>query len=236
MKTVLVTGSTSGIGEAASRRLAADGYRLVLVARNQQKLEKLCRELGPNVHSFAYDLYDLEHIHTIFDYCREREFAIDGLVYCAGISRRNAFRTINIEVAERVMRLNCMAFVEMGRMMALRKYSADSGSIVAISSLSATTAYAGTATYTMSKAALNAVCRVLSKELLKRRIRVNTIMPGYVRTPMTEDMNEEQVVMEQPFGFIEPEEIADVIEFLLSDKSRCITGAAIPVSAGMNFC
>ena len=134
------------------------------------------------------------------------------------------------------MRLNCMAFVEMGRMMALRKYSADSGSIVAISSLSATTAYAGTATYTMSKAALNAVCRVLSKELLKRRIRVNTIMPGYVRTPMTEDMNEEQVVMEQPFGFIEPEEIADVIEFLLSDKSRCITGAAIPVSAGMNFC
>lgn len=236
MKTVLVTGATSGIGEAVARYLAADGYRLVLVARNQQKLELLCRELGPNVHAFVYDLYDLDHIYTVFDYCREQQFVIDGLVYCAGRIINSAFRSIEIKEVRQIMDINCMAFVEMGKMMALRKYSANDGSIVAISSLGAATAYAGTVAYTMSKTALNAACRVLSKELLKRRIRVNTIMPGYVRTPMTEEMDEEQVLMEQPFGFIEPEEIAAIIEFLLSDKARCITGATIPVSAGMNFC
>lgn len=236
MKTVLVTGATSGIGEAVARCLAADGFRLVLVARNQQKLELLSEELGPNVYIFAYDLYDLEHIYTIFDYCQERQLVLDGLVYCAGKVTNSTFRSIEIKEVQQIMDVNCMAFVEMGKMMALRKYSANGGSIVAMSSLSAATAYAGTAAYTMSKTALNAACRVLSKELLKRKIRVNTIMPGYVRTPMTEEMAEEQVVAEQPFGFVEPEEIAAVIEFLLSDKARCITGAAIPVSAGMNFC
>lgn len=87
--------------------------------------------------------------------------------------------------------------------------------------------------YSISKAALNAACKVLAKEVVRRRIRVNTIMPGYVRTPMTAGLTEDDIKNEQPLGFIEPGEIAQFIEYLLSDKARHITGACIPVSAGM---
>ncbi len=238
MKTVLIAGASSGIGKAGAEVLTANGYRVILVARNQEKLEKMQKELGPNAYGFAYDLNDIDHIQTIFDYCKERQFLIDGLVYCAAVSEGpepGPFRAINIEAVEQTLRLNCLAFAEMGKMMALRRYSANGGSIVAISSLSAATAYAGTAAYTMSKSAFNAACRVLSKELFRRRIRVNMIMPGYVRTPRTAGWSDDRVIAEQPFGFIEPEEVAWLVEFLISDKSRSITGAEIPVSGGMFF-
>jgi len=87
------------------------------------------------------------------------------------------------------------------------------------------------------KSALNTVAKVFPKELLKRRFCVNTIMPGYVRTPMIAGLEEVTISFtDQSWGFIEPEGIAYLIESLLSDRSRCITGASIPVSAGMNFC
>jgi len=237
MKTVLITGASSGIGEATAKYLASKGYRLVLVARNQEKLKSLCDEIGGNAQSFSYDLNDLEHIQTIFDYCREQQILLNGLVYCAGEVHNEPFRRINMDSVTKTMTLNCMAFVMMGKLMTLRKYSENDGSIVAMSSLAALTSYAGTTAYTVSKSALNSACRILSKELLNRKIRVNTIMPGYVRTPMNAGVDEETIMTaDQPWGFIEPEEIAYLIEFLLSDRSRCITGAFIPVSAGMNFC
>lgn len=237
MKTVLITGASSGIGEATAKYLASKGYQLMLVARNYQKMKALCDELGENVHCFPYDLNDLDHIQTIFDHCKDQQMLLNGLVYCAGVGYNEPFRRITVESITKTLNLNCMAFIMMSRMMTLRKYSENGGSIVAMSSLSALTSYAGTTAYTMSKNALNSACRILSKELLNRKIRVNTIMPGYVHTPMTAALDEETIIStDQPWGFIEPEEIAYLIEFLLSDKSRCITGASIPVSAGMNFC
>lgn len=237
MKTVLITGASSGIGEVTAKYLAAQGYRLVLVARNREKLSSLCAELGAGVQSFVYDLNNLENIADIFDYCKEQSLLLHGLVHCAGVGYNEPFRRIDVESVEKTMAINCKSFLMMGKMMALRKYSENGGSIIAISSLSALTAYAGTAAYTISKSALIAACKVLSKEVLNRRIRVNTILPGYVRTPMTAELTEEGIMAsDQPWGFIEPEEIAYLIEFLLSDRSRCVTGASIPVSGGMNFC
>lgn len=104
-----------------------------------------------------------------------------------------------------------------------------------MSSLSSITCYRGSTAYTISKAAINAACRTVSNEILRRGIRINSIMPGYVRTPMMSGTSDEDIRREQPWGYIEPTEIAFLIEYLLSDKAKNITGANIPVSAGMKY-
>lgn len=236
MKNILITGASSGIGEATVKYLASTGeYALMLIGRNEDKIKKLCMELGPSVYYYCYDLHNLESIENIFLYCKDNNFILNGLVYCAGIAGNLPIRSLDLGDAKTMMDINCMAFVEMAKYATNRKYSDSGCSIVAISSLSSLTGYPGTAAYTMSKNALNAVCKVLSKEVLRRGIRVNTVMPAYVRTPMMAYTKEEDILSEQPLGYIEPSEVGYLIEFLLSDKSKHLTGASIPISAGMNF-
>lgn len=236
MKYILLTGASSGIGEATARYLSKEGYGLIMVARNKEKLDRLAAELGEQHHCVEYDLHDTEHMDSIFEYIKKTGLLLDGMVYCAGIAGNMPVRGLDLAATQDMMQVNCISFAAMSKLMINRKYSKEGASIVALSSLSSYTCYPGTAAYSMSKSALISVCKVLAKETLKRKIRVNAILPGYVRTPMTagtEEMNNLQE--QQPWGFIEPEEIAYMIEFLLSDKSRFITGAQIPVSGGMSF-
>lgn len=236
MKNILITGASSGIGEATARHLATvGGYSLLLVARNETKLQMLKRELGKDIDYYVCDLQRTDSITALFQYCKEKKFLLNGFVYCAGIAGNYPVRSLPEGFVDSMMHINCMAFVEMAKWVINRKISADGCSIVAMSSLSSLTGYPGTAAYTMSKSALNAACKVLAKEVLKRKIRVNTIMPGYVQTPMMGNTPEDEIVAEQPWGYVSPEEVADLIEFLLSEKSQKITGANIPISAGMVF-
>ena len=235
MKNILITGASSGIGEATARFLISQGYSVMLVARNEEKLKALCVELGNNAQYIAYDLMDIDRIESIFKKCKEAGFVLDGMAFCAGIAGNMPIRSMDWHFLEEMVRLNSFAFFEMAKLAVNRKYSSEGCSIVAMSSLSCLTCYPGTAAYSMSKASINAISKVLSKEVIRRGIRVNTIMPGYVRTPMMAGTEDADILAEQPMGYIEPVEIAYLIEFLLSDKSRHITGAAIPVSAGMNF-
>lgn len=132
-------------------------------------------------------------------------------------------------------RLNYEAFVELVKYFSERRYSTKGSSIVAISSLASVTCRATALNYSSSKAAVNAAVKVMAKELGRRSIRVNSILPGYVITPMTAgDRLTNDVKNTQPFGFIEPEYIAYMVEFLLSDKAKFITGANIPISGGMS--
>lgn len=235
MKKVLVTGASSGIGEATAKYLAKSGYELVLAARNEERLKQVCEQCGEYVHHYLCDLSDLHQISSIFAYCEEINCKLDGLVHCAGIAGNMPVRGIDIHSVIEMMNVNCMSFIELARCFINRKYSNEGAGIVAMSSLSSITCYPGTVAYSASKAALSAACKVLAKEAMKRKIRVNTIMPGYVRTPMMEGMSEEDVCKEQPLGFVEPEEVAYLIEFLLSDRAVHITGSSIPLSGGMNF-
>lgn len=236
-KSILVTGASSGIGAAVSRYLSEQEYFVVLVSRNKNKLNEIANKLAGQNLIIPYDLSDLEHIENIFTNCQDREIRLDGLVHCAGINNDIPVRANDVKVMEEVTTINYYSFVELGKYFNKKKYSNDKASIVAISSSAAESCSKGMCTYSASKAALNAAVKVMGKEFLKRRQRVNAVLPTFVDTPMAARMNDslgdlDKKVAGQPLGLIDPRQIAYLVEFLISDKSSYITGACIPVSAG----
>ena len=236
-KYILVTGASSGIGEATARYLASCSYNLVLVARRKEKLEQLERELETEVLCVPFDLSNTEEIEDIFKTCKEQGIKLSGMVHCAGINRDMPIAVNDIGAMNEVTKINYYAFVELGKFFSKKKYSCDGSSIVAISSQAAVERAKGMLTYAASKAALNVTVGVMAKEFVRRKIRVNAILPNFVDTPMVRPKESvlvgiDEKLEKQPLGIISPLEVAYLAEFLLSDKSEKITGAEIPISGG----
>lgn len=235
-KNILITGASSGIGKETARYLAKQGATVILVARNEIRLKEVKDAIGERAYSFACDLSQLQDIKDIFGFCKEQGLKLDGMVHAAGISDPIPVRSVSTESMEETMHVNCMAFAELGKHFCGKRFSNEDASVVAISSLAAVRPVMGQLAYAASKSALNSMVEVMSKEFLKRKIRVNAIMPSYVNTPMVaggERFGMNNGIDAMPLGVIEPIQIAYLAEFLLSEKSKHITGAAIPVSSGV---
>ena len=235
-KNILITGASSGIGKEISLYLAKQGTTVILIGRNEERLREIKEQIGDKAYTYVCDLNHTEKIRGIFDFCRENGLKLDGMVHSAGISEPMPVRSVSIQNVEETMRVNCMSFAELGKYFGGKRYSNEQASVVAISSLAATRPVMGQVSYAASKAALNSMVEVMSKEFLKRKIRVNAIMPSYVDTPMVAEggsLGMNNGIYQMPLGVIEPIQIAYLTEFLLSDRSKYITGAAIPVSAGV---
>ena len=234
-KTVLITGCTSGIGLEVSHYLHEQGYGLLLVGRNEEKLKNVSEETG-NMPYVVCDLEDNFQIGGIFDFCISKGIKLSGMVHCAGYESRSniPIRLLHNEDAKSQMQIHYFAFLELCKYFYRRNVSIDGSSIVAMSSFATFTKRKGSVAYSAAKAAVNTAVSIASKEFLKRSIRVNAILPAHVETPMYDNIKDVFDISEmQPMGAINIKTIAELIEFLLSDKSKYITGALIPVSAGM---
>lgn len=240
-KVILVTGATSGIGECITRQFADMGAKIIAVGRNEDKLQNLQQQFPDCIFPVVYNLMDLENIETIFQHCKDHDLMLDGLVHCAGVNFNNIIRTNDIEEMEHTMRINCFALSELGKYFSMKKYSNDASSLVAISSIASLINDKGMSQYAASKAAVNSVIKVMAKEFIRRKIRVNAILPALVKTPMYQasaggiENYVEDTVSTQPLGIIEPEQIGYMVEFLLSDNARFMTGELIVISGGMNY-
>lgn len=234
---VLITGASSGVGRIVAKYLDSLGdiYELVLVARREAELHSLQNELTHQVEVFPIDLNRTDDIERIFIACHEKGIKFDGMVHCAGIGGGATIRSNSIRDTAACMQTNYYSFMELGRCFSSRKYSNNASSIVAISSISPFTCYPGAANYAASKAAINVAVRVMAKEFLKRRIRVNALCPAYINTPMGPAEDDPIYLAQQPLGIIKAEYIAYMVEFLLSDKARYMTGELIPISGGMVY-
>ena len=237
MKRVLITGGTSGIGLETVKLLSGLDYEIILLGRNPDKLEKVRKEYPSCTRTYVIDLEKTEDIASVFQDIEASGLTLDGLVHCAGVEGDlTPVRKFDFSKLENVMRIHFLSFVEMGKWFYRRKTSNEGASMIGLSSMAAIKCQKNVIDYASSKEALNVAAKVMSKEFIKRNIRVNTIMPAYVDTPMNADsegiLDLDSV---QPMGMIEPVQIAYLIEFLLSDRSRFITGATIPVTAGMEY-
>lgn len=240
-KCILITGATSGIGRHFAEYASRQGATVVLVSRREEQLKEIQDKVPGDCYIYPYDLYDIEHIRDIFDFVKKQGITLDALVHCAGIEFSIPVRMIEPEDMERVMRVNALSFIQLGRFFSMKKYSSENSSIVAMSSISSLQNPKGMVAYNTSKTVLNSSVSTMAKEFAKRKIRVNAIAPAFVDTPMMKnafEKNKEIMVQseqDQFLGFIPPEQISYLIEFLLSERGKYITGTVIPVSGGMPY-
>lgn len=250
-KNYLIVGASSGIGEACVHKLSEEAENLVVVARNKEKLYALQNKYGHEigVYPVPYDVMDLEQLKTIFQVCKDQKIKLDGMVYSAGMDGTWPIKVNNTVLMQQMMAVNCFAFVELAKTFYSKRYSNDGASLVAISSIASLTPEVGMSSYCASKAALNSYVKTMSKEFVRRKIRVNAILPGGVSTPMAVEKGKLLSVAEavdtntredsysdpQPLGMIPSETIASQVAFLLSDQAAYITGELLTVGAGRSY-
>jgi len=239
-KTALVTGASQGIGEAIAQRLAERGAKVVLAARNADKLERV-REgilaVGGSVHALVLDLSRPEEIGERLKDLPQGFDAIDVLVNNAGITGDNLLARMSLEQWRTVLDTNLTgAFAvtrEVVRGMMRRRW----GRIVTISSVIGLMGNAGQANYAAAKAGLIGFSKSLARELASRNITANVVAPGFIETAMTEALPE--ATRAEMFDRIplrrlgRPEDIASAVVYLASDEAGYVTGQVLNVSGGL---
>ena len=234
-KTVLVTGASSGIGKATAALCSAMGARVILTGRNADRLRQTTETLSGEGHlTIAADLTDEKGRELL---C-ETVPSLDGLVHCAGIGHRKPCKAISAEDIKTVMDANFNAAVLLQADLLSRKKINKSASIVFLSSRTAEVPTLANALYSASKGALKSYAQCLALELAPRNIRVNCICPAMVWTPLVlqDGVTEEELQAEQAryplkrYG--NPEDIANLAVFLLSDASSWMTGSCIDITGG----
>lgn len=236
-KKIMVVGASSGIGKETSILLSQLGARVVLVSRSHEKLQMVKSQmLNSNEHvSVSYDVKDIEGCKAVFEQAVADGQKLTGLVYCTGIAKPVPLRVVSYSEYNHVFTTNYYGFINTAGWFARRKFNAG-GSIVAVSALNAHYPQKCMTLYASSKAAMEVAVRTLAVELAERNIRINSVVPGAVDTPMSNAVDQamrETIVSKQLLGMQSPNQIADCIVYLLSDRASAITGRNLFVDGGM---
>jgi short-subunit dehydrogenase len=207
MPTALVTGASSGIGEAFARRLAADGYQVVVVARRQDRLEVL-REVGVAAEVIAADLATAEGCEQVE--ARLSAGGINLLVNNAGIGTGKAFEDTTLEEEQRMLAVNVQAVMRLTHAAIPAMLAAGSGEVINVSSVAAYTGVAGFATYSASKAYVSVMSESLAVRYASRGIKVMALSPGYVRSEMHEPGEVPTSGITAKLMWLDPEDLVDI--------------------------
>lgn len=240
-KKIIVTGASSGIGREVAVRLSKLGSQVILIGRNEERLKETLDMMSGSGHKvYAIDLTEQEDMQELFADIVSDGGKLDGLVHSAGVGPIVPIKLLKRKTLEDVMSVNVYSFIELVRQFSNKKFHNENSSIVAISSIAAVKAEKCQTIYSMSKAALNMAVEGLAWELAPKKIRINSIMPGVTNTPMAASASQyvsgndfiTSIAEQQLLGVIQPEQLADVCAFLLSDLSSCITGRAMYTDGG----
>ena len=234
---ILVTGASSGIGREVSILLSKLGASVVLCGRNQDRLcETISLMENPEKHrSYSFDISNNQECEEIFQDVVLDGSKLNGLVHCAGIARAVPLRVMKYKDILEMFETNYMSFMKLTQLYAKKKYS-DGGSIVAVSAANAHYPQKCMSIYAASKAALEASVKSLAIELTAQNIRINCVIPGAINTSMMSEMSESErklVGDKQLLGVGKPEDVANMIAFLLSDASSFVTGRSMYVDGGL---
>lgn len=240
-KVAVVTGGNSGIGFASAKELKNRGATVIITGRNSERVQAAADELG--VHGIVADVSSISAIEELVEKIKLDFGKVDVLFVNAGIFQPSPVGQISEEMFDHQMGINFK-----GAVFTTEKFLPilnDGASIINLSSVNVYTGMPNTAVYAASKAALNSYTRTASTELAPRKIRINSVNPGPVSTPIfgKTGMSEEQLngfasAMENRVPlkrFGQPEDIAKLVSFLASDDASFITGSEYNIDGGINI-
>lgn len=235
-KEILITGSSRGIGKATAKLLAKQGYKIVLHCnKNIDKAKSVQKEIGENSRILQFDISNREQTKEILTNDIAKNGVYFGLVLNAGITKDNVFPAMEDDEWDSVINTNLNGFYNVVKPLILPMIqSRQKSRIVTLSSVSGLSGNRGQVNYSASKAGIIGATKALSLEVAKRGITVNCVAPGVIESDMTEDLPKDKVLDMIPMKrFGTAEEVANVIEFLISEKASYITGQVISVNGGL---
>jgi len=233
-----VTGASRGIGRATALTLARAGARVLAVARDEAALKSLAAEAPTDrMIPLAVDLAEAESADVVVGEAVSRLGGIDILVNNAGVTRDGLLLRMSMADWDQVLNLNLRSAFLLTQRTSRIMLKARKGSVVNVVSVVGQIGNAGQANYTAAKAGLEAFTKSCAREFASRQVRVNAVAPGFIATAMTEqvqDKAKESFLERIPLGRAgTPEEVAEVILFLVSDHARYVTGQVWRVDGGL---
>ena len=236
-KNIIVTGASGGIGNSIVKKLNESGANILASGTRVEKLEELKKNFK-NIKILKFDISQSRKIEEFIENATiELGGSLDGIVNNAGITQDNLAIRMSLDEWQKVININLTSTFLMSKFAIKKMLKNKSGKIVNITSVVGHTGNLGQANYTASKAGIVAMSKSLAIEYAKKNINVNCISPGFIKTAMTDKINDkfkEVIVSKIPSARLgEPDDIANAVLFLSSDQSDYINGETIHVNGGM---
>ena len=238
---ILVTGGARGIGKGVVDLLAGKDYKVTFLYNGSkdaaQELVSQWKEKGKDVSAYQCDVKDYEKVNTTVKTILEERGDIDGLVNNSGVTRDSSLFLMKSEQWDEVIHTNLFGVFNVTKSLIAYFIKRKKGAIVSVASIAGITGIPGQTNYCASKSGIIGFTRSLAMETAKYGVRVNAVAPGYIKTDMTAAINEK--VKEKMYSLIPMgregtvEEVASVVEVLLSDASSYITGQVISIDGGI---
>ena len=236
-KNIIVTGASGGIGNSIINKLYMSGANILATGTKIEKLEELKKKFD-KINVLPFDISQSDKIEEFIENATKQLGGnLDCIVNNAGITQDNLAIRMSLEEWQKVININLTSTFLMSKYSIKKMLKNKSGKIVNITSVVGHTGNLGQTNYTASKAGIIAMSKSLSIEYAKKNINVNCISPGFIKTAMTDKIDEkfkDQIVSKIPSGRLgEPDDIANAVLFLLSDQSNYINGETLHVNGGM---
>ena len=236
-KNIIVTGASGGIGNSIIKKLSEEGANILASGTKIEKLEELKKNFE-GLKILKFDISQSDKIEEFIENAtNELGGSLDGIVNNAGITQDNLAIRMSLDEWQKVININLTSTFLMSKFAIKKMLKNKSGKIVNITSVVGHTGNIGQANYTASKAGIVAMSKSLAIEYAKKNININCISPGFIKTAMTDKIDEkfkETIISKIPSARLgEPEDIANAVLFLSSDQSNYINGETIHVNGGM---
>ena len=238
-KVTLITGATGGIGMSIARKMKQSGAKLILSGTRQNVLSDLKLELGNDVEIITTDLNSSDDILNLAKQAEDSFGQIDILINNAGVNADNLFLRMKDEEWDKVINLNLSAPMRLTRQVIRGMLKRRYGRVIFISSVVGYTGNAGQSNYAASKSALAGFTKSIALEVASRGITCNLIAPGFISTPMTDRLSDEQkknIVINIPVNRLgNVDDISNGCVYLASDEASFITGTTLHINGGMSM-